>query len=115
MGSNQHAMSAHHPNGKIHDLLPWNLTSILQRHTSEAASDTLNRCPQKNKRIPDDTLRSADASSSKCPRHHKWELSLPQRVAVRRDPFAHHDVRTCIAQRDRPADRVIEEERLQRA
>ena len=36
-------------------------------------------------------------------------------LAVRRDPLAHHDVRTCIAQRDRPPGRVVEEERLQRA
>jgi hypothetical protein len=54
-------------------------------------------------------------SASKRPRHHQRELSLPQRGAVRRDPLAHDDVRTCIAQRGRPPGRVVEEERLQRA
>ena len=56
-----------------------------------------------------------NALSSKRPRHHQWELSSPQCVTMRRDPFAHHDVRTRIAQRDRPPPRVVEEERLQRA
>ena len=54
-------------------------------------------------------------SASKRPGHHQRELSSPQRVAVRRDPLAHDDVRTCTAQRDRPPGRVLEEERLQRA
>src|SRR5439155_17990547 len=60
-------------------------------------------------------MRYRDALSSERPRHHQRELFLPKRVAVRSNPLAHDDVRTCLAQRDRPAGRVPEEKRLQRA
>jgi len=56
--------------------------------------------------------RRLNASLCKCPRHHKWELSSPEGVAVRREPLDHYDLRTCIAQRDGPPGRVVEEERL---
>src|SRR5262249_24495583 len=56
-----------------------------------------------------------NASPSKHPRHHKRELFAPERAAVRPGPLRHHNVRTRIAQRDRPRGRVLEEERLQRA
>src|SRR5215472_7862110 len=52
---------------------------------------------------------------SKGPRHHQRELVAPERAAVRADPLRHDHVRARIAQRDRPAGRVVEEEGLQRA
>src|SRR6185437_11172433 len=58
---------------------------------------------------------TANASRSKRPRDHERELLAPERTAVRPGPLRHHDVRTRIAQRNRPAGRVLEEERLQRA
>src|SRR6516164_1489884 len=56
-----------------------------------------------------------DASRSKCPRHHQRELVAPERAAVRPDPLRHDNVRTRLAQRDRPPRRVLQEKRLQRA
>jgi hypothetical protein len=59
--------------------------------------------------------RDRGASRSKRPRHHERELFTPECTAVRSDPLRHDNVRTRIAQRDRPPRRVIEEKRLQRA
>jgi hypothetical protein len=58
---------------------------------------------------------SGQARAAKRPRHHQRELFSPQRVAVRPDPLGHDNVRTRVAQRDGPAGRVLEKERLQRA
>jgi len=55
------------------------------------------------------------ALRSERPRHHQRELGPPERVAMGCDPFAHHDVGARVAQRDGPAGRVGEEERLQGA
>ena len=54
-------------------------------------------------------------SAPERPRHHQRELFSPERVAVRPGPFGHDNVGTGVAQRDRPAGRVLEEERLERA
>ena len=46
------ATIADHPISRIEDLLLWNLARSLQTHSSQAAQDTLNKCPLTNKRTP---------------------------------------------------------------
>jgi hypothetical protein len=52
------AQIADYPASQIHELLPWHLAPSLQSNASQAASDTLIKCPLKNKWAPHDTLFS---------------------------------------------------------
>src|SRR6201992_3549663 len=54
-------------------------------------------------------------SSIQRPGHHQSELVAPEPVAVRTDALSANDVGARVAQRVRPPDRVVAEERFPRA